>query len=65
MARAAHAFSAPLSGREATQAALAAQLRDGLRQAFPLPEGDSEERFRGLLDALAQRGRPTARQDPP
>ncbi len=28
-------------------------LRPGLRQAFPLPEPDQDERFRILLDALA------------
>lgn len=29
-------------------------LRPGLRQAFPLPKPDEDERFRILLDALAQ-----------
>lgn len=33
-------------------------VRPGLRLAFPLPSGDdaNEEKFRRLLDALAQRG---------
>lgn len=29
-------------------------LRPSLRQAFPLPEPDQDQRFRILLDALAQ-----------
>lgn len=58
MARAPEAFPAPLpepEAAQAAQAALAAQLRDGLRQAFPLPEHDSADaRFAALLEALAR-----------
>ena len=30
-------------------------IRPGLRRAYPLPEGRGDDRFQGLLDALAQR----------
>lgn len=36
---------------------LDALIRPGLRRAFPLPCDDADDRFRELLDALAQRPR--------
>ena len=40
-------------------------IRPGLRVAFPLPseEGSQEDRFRRLLDALAQRNEPRSPAD--
>ena len=50
-----HAFIA--GGTALTSTSIDDLIRPGLRQAYPLPSDDdpTEDRFRCLLDALAQR----------
>ena len=66
MARHSPLFPDPRPVEPGTHPALQEQLRDGLRQAFPVQERqESDARFHALLEALARRApRTTARHAP-
>lgn len=57
MARYDHHFSDDGSGTAESRAHIDVLIRPGLRRAFPLPAAEQagDERFRLLLEALAQR----------
>jgi hypothetical protein len=42
-------------GRSRSSTSIDECLRPGLRQAFPLPEDQDDDRFQHLLEALARR----------
>lgn len=53
------------NGTSKTSASVDANIRPCFRLAYPLPLTDDDERFRQLLEALAEVGRRRSYQDTP